>query len=156
MSERVAIEGVEVLRLATFPDRRGFFREICRTDDPFFAPGVAQFSHSLMHSGVVKAWHLHRLQTDWWYVGSGVVLLGLCDLREASSTYRAVDEILLGDHQAAVCVKIPPGVAHGCRALQGPASLFYLQDRAYDPDDVVKLPLDHPEIDFDWTVKADH
>jgi dTDP-4-dehydrorhamnose 3,5-epimerase len=151
-----AMAGVVVRPLSTFPDQRGFFREICRTADPFFAPGIAQFSHSLMYTGVIKAWHLHHLQTDWWYVGAGVVRLGLCDLRADSATHKATAEVLLGDHQASVCVRIPPGVAHGCRALQGPASLFYLQDREWDPDDVVKLPVDHPDIDFDWTVKVAH
>lgn len=148
------IPGVEIAELVTHRDQRGFFREIARTAQPLFAEGVAQFSHSLMYTGVIKAWHLHRKQIDWWYVAAGVVRLGLCDLRPDSPTYKATADVLLGDHQPARLVKVPVGVAHGCRCLQGPASLLYLQNNVYDPDDVEKLPLDHPDIHFDWSVKV--
>src|SRR5438093_12960383 len=63
-----AIEGVEIQLLETRTDERGFFRELLRAPDAFRAHDFGQLSHSLMHTGVVKAWHVHRQQTDWWYV----------------------------------------------------------------------------------------
>ena len=73
------IEGVAVHELVTHPDERGFFREIIRVTDPFFSEGFAQFSHSLMHAGVTKAWHLHEKQVDWWYVSCGLLKVALHD-----------------------------------------------------------------------------
>ena len=59
------IEGVVVKKLKTHADERGFFREIIRETDDFSSAGFGQFSHSLVYSGVVKAWHAHKIQSQW-------------------------------------------------------------------------------------------
>jgi len=144
------IEGVIIKELKTNADDRGFFRELIRVSDDFFAEGFGQWSHSLMFDGVIKAWHLHRIQTDCWYVVSGVLRVGLCDMRPDSQTYKTVIDLLMGDLQAAQVLKIPPGVAHGCKTIQGPVNLFYVTSHVYNPDDEIRLPYNDPEIDFDW------
>ena len=144
------IEGVIIKELKTNADDRGFFRELIRVSDGFFAEGFGQWSHSLMFDSVIKAWHLHRIQTDWWYVVSGVLRVGLCDMRPDSQTYKTVIDLLMGDLQAAQVLKIPPGVAHGCKTIQGPVNLFYVTSHVYNPDDEIRLPYSDPEIDFDW------
>jgi dTDP-4-dehydrorhamnose 3,5-epimerase len=144
------IEGVIAKDLKTHTDERGFFRELIRVTDDFFSQGFGQWSHSLMFDGVIKAWHLHRIQTDWWYVVSGVLRVGLCDMRAESPTYKTVMDFLMGDLQPAHVIMIPPGVAHGCKTVQGPVNLFYVTSHVYNPDDEVRLPYDDPEIDFNW------
>jgi len=144
------IDGVVIKELVTHTDRRGFFREIIRSTDDFFADGFGQWSHSLMFNGVTKAWHYHKIQTDWWYVCSGVLRVGLCDMREDSATYKETMDFLMGDVQAAQIVKIPPGVAHGCQTVQGPANLLYITSHVYNPDDELRIAYDSTEIDFDW------
>ena len=144
------IEGVAIKELKTYSDERGFFRELIRVTDEFFSEGFGQWSHSLMFDGVIKAWHLHRVQTDWWYVVSGVLRMGLCDMRDDSPTYKTVMDFLMGDLQPAHIIKIPPGLAHGCKTVQGPVNLFYVTSHVYDPEDEVRLPHNDPEIDFDW------
>lgn len=146
----MSIEGVRTKELVTHLDERGFFRElICVTDD-FFEEGFGQWSHSLMHQGVIKAWHIHRTQVDWWYVSGGVVKVGLHDRREDSPTFGQTQILMLGDHQPAQVVKIPPGIAHGCKVVQGPANLFYITSRTYDPDEEGRIAHDDPSIGFDW------
>ena len=144
------IEGVAFKDLVTHTDERGFFREIIRSTDDIFADGFGQWSHSVMFDGVIKAWHFHNAQTDWWYVVSGVLRVGLCDMRPASPTLKATMDFLMGDLQPPRVLRIPPGVAHGCKTVQGPVNLLYLTSRVYDPDDEIRLPYDDPEIDFDW------
>jgi dTDP-4-dehydrorhamnose 3,5-epimerase len=117
------IDGVTFKKLETHLDERGFFREIIRMKDDFFEEGFGQWSHSLMYPGVIKAWHIHKKQTDWWYVGTGVLKVVLYDKRPESSTYRQSMEIMLGDNQEVKVLKVPPGVAHGCKCLGGPANL---------------------------------
>lgn len=146
----VTIEGVALKELTTYTDERGFFREIIRVTDDFFGAGFGQWSHSLMFDGVIKAWHYHRVQTDWWYVSSGVLRVGLCDMRPDSPTYKAMMDFLMGDLQPVCVLKVPPGVAHGCKTVQGPVSLFYITSHVYDPSEDIRLPYDDPEIDFDW------
>ena len=144
------IDGVEIKELKTFYDDRGFFRELIRVTDDFFGQGFGQWSHSFMFDNVIKAWHYHKIQTDWWYVATGVMRVGLYDLREGSSTYKKTMDFLMGDHQSAKVVMIPPGVAHGCKTVQGPVNLFYITSHVYNTDDEIRIPYNEPEIDFDW------
>jgi len=144
------INGVVFKDVVTHPDERGFFRELIRSTDDFFAEGFGQWSHSLMFDGVIKAWHLHRVQTDWWYAGNGVLRVGLCDMRLESSTYKKIMDLLMGELQSVRVLKIPPGVAHGCKTVQGPVNLFYLTSHVYNPEDEIRLPYNDPSIEFDW------
>jgi dTDP-4-dehydrorhamnose 3,5-epimerase len=144
------IEGIVLKELETFNDDRGFFRELIRYTDDSFDAGFGQWSHSLMFDGVIKAWHFHRIQTDWWYIVSGVLRVGLCDLREESSTYKKTMDFLMGDMQPPRVLKIPPGIAHGCKTVQGPVHLFYLTSHVYNPEDEIRIPYNDHRIDFDW------
>ena len=144
------IEGVVLKELATHADDRGFFREVVRVTDPFFAEGFGQMSHSLVHLGVAKAWHIHQRQIDWWYVASGILKVALHDCRPDSSTYRETMEFALGDHQPARCIRIPQGVAHGYRCTVGPAHIIYVTSHEYDPADEGRIPHDDPAIGYDW------
>ena len=145
------ISGVILRDLVTHADERGFFREIIRVTDDFFAEGFGQWSHSLMYVGVAKAWHIHKVQVDWWYVGSGVLKVALHDTRPDSTTYRETMEFLMGDNQPARVLRIPPGVAHGCKCLSGPAHLFYITSGVYNPADEGRIPHDDAAIGYDWT-----
>ncbi|MBU0769509.1 MAG: dTDP-4-dehydrorhamnose 3,5-epimerase family protein, partial [Proteobacteria bacterium] len=47
-------------------------------------------------------------------------------------------------------LRIPPGVAHGCKCISGPANLFYITSDVYDPADEGRIPYDDPAIGYDW------
>jgi dTDP-4-dehydrorhamnose 3,5-epimerase len=144
------IEGVVIQDLVTHGDERGFFREIIRVTDDFFKEGFGQWSHSLMYQGVVKAWHVHQVQIDWWYVGVGVLKVALHDTRPDSFTYRETMEIMMGENQPSGLLRIPPGVAHGCKCISGPAHLFYITSKIYDPSDEGRISHHDPVIGYDW------
>src|SRR6476660_5350591 len=93
------IDGVFFKELVTHTDERGFFREVFRASDEFFSAGFGQLSHSLVYSGVVKAWHAHKIQTQWNYIISGLLKVVLYDRRLESSTKGQWMEILVGDYQ---------------------------------------------------------
>jgi len=118
------IEGVVSKNLDTHRDERGFFREIIRVKDDFFEEGFGQWSHSLMYPGVIKAWHIHQKQTDWWYVGTGVLKVVLYDNRSESSTYRQTMELMLGDNHDATVLKIPPGCGSWMQVPERPSQSF--------------------------------
>src|SRR5690348_6464807 len=100
--------------------------------------------------GVAKAWHIHKVQTDWWYVASGILKVALHDCRSESTTYRQTMEFLMGDHQPTRCLRIPPGVAHGYRCTVGPAHIIYVMSHVYDPADEGRIAHDDPTIGYDW------
>lgn len=144
------IDGVAFKDLVTHEDHRGYFREIIRVTDDFFAAGFGQLSHSLVHAGVVKAWHGHRKQTQWNYLVTGRIKVALHDTRPQSPTFRETMEFLTGDDVPSRTYVFPPGVAHGYRCLQGPMHIIYLTSGTYDLDDEVRLLPDDPDINYDW------
>jgi len=144
------IDGVMVKKLVSHPDERGFFTEFIRKTDEFFAEGFAQLSHSHMVDGVVKAWHVHKTQVDWWCVVTGTIKVALYDTREQSPTYKQTQEFIVGETGESIIVKIPPGVAHGLKVTQGPADLVYVTSKTYDPGEEGRIPYDDPGIGYDW------
>jgi dTDP-4-dehydrorhamnose 3,5-epimerase len=145
------IDGVMLKDLVRHPDERGFFEEMIRVTDTFFAEGFGQVSHSSMLPGVVKAWHIHTTQVDWWYVVRGTIKMALFDKREKSQTYQKLDEFTLGDSEGKnKIIKIPPGVAHGLKVTEGPADLVYITSGIYAKDEEGRIPHDDPTIGYDW------
>ena len=144
------IDGVETKELVTRTDERGFFREIIRGSDSIFPEGFGQWSHTMSYQGVIKAWHVHDNQTDWWYVASGTIKTALYDNRPGSPTHGELQELLMGDGQPPIVLKIPPGVAHGYRVLSGPAHVFYIVSHEYDGTDEGRIAHDDPKIGYDW------
>lgn len=153
----VSIVDVELKPLKTHKDGRGFFREIVRVSDPLFSSGeFGQWSHSKMQKNVVKAWHYHHIQTDWWYVPLGQVNTVLIDNRPESPTFGNKLSFLMGesdtygDDTLEVCVRIPPGVLHGCRVLSETAHLFYITSTTYDPNEEGRIAYNSPKVNHDW------
>ncbi len=144
------IDGVVIKELVTHADPRGFFREVIRSTDDFFAEGFGQWSHARNFQGVIKAWHVHRYQTDCWYCPIGNIKVALYDTRPDSPTQGQLMELYLGDNYPAVVVCIPPGVAHGYKVLSAEAHMLYITSRSYDPADEGRLPHDDPSIGYDW------
>jgi dTDP-4-dehydrorhamnose 3,5-epimerase len=156
-----AILGVEIKQLKTFADDRGFFREVLRCTDSVFEAGrFGQWSHSRMTKHVVKAWHYHHIQTDWWYVPIGQVETVLYDNREESPTYKTKlcfkmgDSRIYGPDTFEVCVRIPTGVLHGCRVLSDEAHLFYVTSETYNPQDEGRIPFNSESVPHDWGQEA--
>ena len=169
------IFGVELKKLTTYPDQRGFFREVIRFNDPIFSPPAsttnkkapapgpeqfAQWSHSRMARDTVKAWHFHHLQTDWWYVAIGTIEVALVDWREESPTFRRKIQFVLGGEAGsygtgssevlAAALKIPPGVLHGGKVTSDEAHLLYVTSMTYDPTDEGRIPFNSPAVDHSW------
>ena len=144
------INGLVKKELARNKDERGFFEEIIRVSDDFFREGFGQLSHSMMYPGVIKAWHIHKTQIDWWYVSRGTLKVAVYDNRTDSPTYKEIQEFLMGEHGENVVLKIPPGVALGCKSIGGTSELFYVTSKVYDPNEEGRIPHNDPGIGYDW------
>ena len=148
--QKAMINGVVLKDLITHADERGFFREIIRVTDDFFAAGFGQLSHSLVYPGIVKAWHAHREQTQWTYVTCGSLKVVLYDSRSESSTFRQRMEFLVGDTQTTCVYCFPPGVVHGYLCIRGPAHVIYVTSGVYDLEDEIRIPHNDATIGYDW------
>jgi dTDP-4-dehydrorhamnose 3,5-epimerase len=113
-----------------------------------------------MQRNVVKAWHYHHTQIDWWYIAIGQVEAVLFDAREESPTRGTKLIVRMGERDKfgadthEVCMKIPIGVLHGCKVLSDEAHLFYITSRTYNPDDEGRLPYDSAEVPHIWGPNA--
>lgn len=148
------IDGVEVKQLRTFADERGSLTEILRRDDPIFE-GFGQCYFSISYPGVIRGWHYHEKQTDYFTCVHGMIKVPLYDRREGSPTYGEINEFFIGDENRIV-VKIPPGVLHGFKNIgMTPCILINFPTEPYnreDPDEL-RIPYDDPSIPYSWDIK---
>lgn len=128
------IDGVQIVELKRFNDDGGAMTELGRIDGGIHQAlagfEVRQVNYSVVEPLAIKAFHLHQRQTDVWYVPpSDKLLLVLADVRTGSPTEGLVTRMVLGDGNSRL-VRIPPGVAHGCRNLRpaSPCAIIYFVD----------------------------
>jgi dTDP-4-dehydrorhamnose 3,5-epimerase len=162
------IESVMIKTLKKHVDQRGFFIEQLKRGDldddgrPFLPEQLfAQMSRSLAYARggnppeLIKAFHWHRRQWDYWDIVQGNARVVLVDLREDSPTAGQIQVVILGEH-APRLVAIPPFVAHGYQVLtlQDVVLNYYVSEPydAADPDEG-RIPWNDPRIGFDWTIE---
>jgi dTDP-4-dehydrorhamnose 3,5-epimerase len=147
------IDGVWIKDLTVHPDERGRLMEILRSDDDGFRK-FGQVYISTTYPGVVKAWHLHKVQEDNFCCVRGMVKLVLYDGREGSPTKGVVTEYFLGDHNRQL-VRVPAGVHHGWKCISPEESIVVnVPSEPYNrqaPDEY-RAPWDSPEIPYSWDV----
>lgn len=152
------IAGLEIETGSIYPDDRGFFTELFRVGgSPLtreLAPSATlQVSVAVSYPGAIKALHYHFQQTDYWAPILGMFQVLLWDLREGSRTHGVVNTLYVGVLRP-WRLKIPPGVGHGYKVLgKEPATLVYLTDRFYNPQDEGRLAYNHPFLNYDWELQ---
>ena len=147
------IDGVWVKRLSVIPDERGRLMEILRSDDEGFRK-FGQVYISTTYPGVVKAWHLHRVQDDNFCCVKGMVKLVLFDGRDDSPTRGTITEYFLGDHNP-LLVRVPAGVHHGWKCVSTEESIVVnVPSEPYkrESPDEYREPFDSPDIPYSWDI----
>jgi dTDP-4-dehydrorhamnose 3,5-epimerase len=147
------INGVKIKELRVIPDERGWLMEILRCDDELFTK-FGQVYLTTAYPGVVKAWHLHKKQTDNFTCIHGSMKVVLYDNRKESSTYKEINEFVLNVEHP-LLLSVPPFVYHGFKAL-GTETAYFLsvptEPYNYKKPDEYRLPPDTKEIPFDWVL----
>ncbi|MHB1576398.1 MAG: dTDP-4-dehydrorhamnose 3,5-epimerase family protein [Candidatus Dormibacteria bacterium] len=162
------IDQVMVKTLTLHFDQRGHFTEQLKRGDhddsgrPFLPEhGFAQMSRSLAYARggnppeLIKAFHWHRRQWDYWDMVAGDARIVLVDLRPDSPTRGRIQVVFSGERSPKV-VAIPPLVAHGYQAVSlRDILLCYYVTEPYRPDDPDegRIPWDDPRIGFDWRIE---
>lgn len=131
------LHSVEQIPLKTHADHRGY---LLKAIENSFLTGHAFGEIYFVQSvpGCVRANHYHLKTTEWFVPIKGLGLLELVDPE------RPEERITITlDYSAPVCVKIPPGVAHGIKALGETEMLMMaLANNAYDPADNDTFPFE--------------
>ena len=95
---------------------------------------AGQINYSVQYPGVIKAWHRHKHQTDFWLCLSGHLKVGVHrDANNANNTPGESWLAVIGEKRTGVVV-IPPTLWHGAATVgHMPAGLLYYVTHAYDP-----------------------
>ncbi|MBN1505088.1 MAG: dTDP-4-dehydrorhamnose 3,5-epimerase family protein [Candidatus Eisenbacteria bacterium] len=148
------IDGVKTKQLRVIPDERGYLMEMLRSDDPLFRK-FGQVYVSVAYPGVVKGWHYHKNQTDYFTIVKGMMKVVLYDLRKDSPTFGELNEFFMGELNPMLLV-IPPFVAHGMKAIgTEPGYLVNCTTEPYEyksPDEFRITP-HSGEIPYNWERK---
>jgi len=148
------IDGVKTKKLKVIPDERGRIMEILRADDEFFEK-FGQVYMTTTYPGVVKAWHMHKNQTDNVTCIQGMIKLALYDSREESPTHKEVNEFFLGTYSP-LLIQIPTGVFHGWMCVsEEEAVIINVPTEVYDYENPDEQRLDphHNDIPYVWKRK---
>jgi dTDP-4-dehydrorhamnose 3,5-epimerase len=162
------IHDVQVKTFVKHADQRGFFIEQLKRGDlddsgmPFLPDQpFAQMSRSLVYARggnppeLIKAFHWHKKQWDYWDIVVGNARVVLVDLRDDSPTSGVVQTVVLGENSPRM-VAIPPLVAHGYQVLGlVDVHLVYYVTQPYSPDDPDegRIAWNDPRIGFDWRIE---
>ncbi len=145
------IKDVKIKKLRIIPDERGMLMEILRSDDELFER-FGQVYVTTAYPDVVKAWHMHKKQTDNMTCIKGVMKVALYDARENSETFQEINEFFIGKDNP-MLLSIPPNVYHGFKAI-GTEEAFMINIPTvlfnYKEPDEYRLPPDTKDIPYDW------
>lgn len=153
---KTSISGLLVIERPTFPDERGFFREIFRFDDLEKVSGIkfniVQANHARSLPRVIRALHAEN-----WnklvYLLRGSVFSAVVDIRPDSSTFGKYATFKF-DEGSRKALFIPRGLANSiCVVENEPADYLYLVDAYYDGRDRRAVAWDDPDLNIKWPIE---
>jgi len=155
--KRLNLPDVILIEAKSFPDDRGYFKEIFKESN-FIEKGINvrfvqdNFSHS--SKGVLRGLHFQKnpkAQAKLVTALRGELFDVAVDIRKDSPTYgKWVSEILsVQNHKL---LYIPEGFAHGYCVLSDEADIFYKVNQEYSPEHDSGFIWNDPEINIKWPI----
>ncbi len=118
------------------------------TDEHFEKFGEVYFSTA--YPGVVKGWHEHKKQVQFYVVIEGMAKLALYDNRPKSKTYKEMMEICIGEDNYQL-VRIPTGVINGYKNI-GTKTLILANCATlpHEPDEMLRYEPHGDKVPYKW------
>ena len=128
-----------VHKLDKFVDARGWSLNDIYDVVPQTPGSNWQINYSILYPGIIKAWHRHQYQDDYFCVLEGNAQVGIFSEKlDEQGRLRGPEKYVIGEHNPAV-VHIRAGEWHGLTAVgDEPCGLLYLVTKKYnssDPDE---------------------
>ncbi|ADB86587.1 dTDP-4-dehydrorhamnose 3,5-epimerase [Saccharolobus islandicus] len=145
--------GIVLIKPKVFPDKRGFFLEVFKSEDFTKAeiPNIVQTNMSFSFKGVVRGLHYQitpKEQGKLVFVPKGKILDVAVDLRKSSPTFGKYVKVELNDENHYI-LWIPPGFAHGFQALEDSIVVYFLTHNEYSKSDERCVNYSY----VDWPIK---
>ena len=108
-----------------------------------------QINYSVTYPQVIKAWHRHKNQTDFWLCLHGHLKIGIFD-QVSNSAWQTVS----GEKNPGIVV-IAPKLWHGLATVgPEPAGLLYYVTQMYDPEAPDEERRDYDSVEgFTWEIQ---
>jgi dTDP-4-dehydrorhamnose 3,5-epimerase len=132
-----------VTSLNKFADSRGWSLNDIYAQIPLTSRQQVNFS--ILYPGIVKAWHRHKHQDDYFCVLTGMAQVGVY------SDENGAEKFFIGEHNPAV-IHIKAGEWHGLTAIgDKPVGLLYMVTKDYNPNEPDEERAGHLSfVDDEW------
>lgn len=152
-----ALEGVLEFNLDTFPDDRGFFREVIRLGQLDEKSGQVFATKQVNHSRSAKN-TLRGIHVAPWskiiYIPHGIVQSVIVDCRKDSPTFGKYKSVILGEENRS-CVFVPKGCGNSYLVLSEDADYLYLTDQEWAPNLEKGVAWNDPTLAIDWKLEGE-
>ena len=143
------IEEVMIIPLKKICDERGMIMHMLRSDAPHF-DRFGEIYFATAYPGVVKGWHEHTKQIQFYAVIQGMIKLVLYDNRPESATYQELMELFVGEDNYQLA-RIPQGVINGYKAIGSKISIVAnCATMPYEPDEMIRYNPHGDKVPYKW------
>ncbi len=148
------IDGVKVIPLKKICDDRGMIMHMLRKTDPHFEKfGEVYFSTA--YPGVIKGWHEHTKQVQFYAVVKGMIKLVMYDNRKKSPTYQELMELFIGEDNYQL-VRIPVGIINGYKNISSETVIVAnCATLPHDPNEMLRYDPHSDDVPYSWEKKVD-
>lgn len=154
--ENTIIEGLKLIHIPKFSDKRGDFIKVFNFD--FFKGNGLETNYkenyfSVSGKNVIRGMHFQippAAHSKLVYLSQGAILDVVLDIRKKSSTYGQYYIIKI-EKKKPIAMYIPVGCAHGFLSLSDNTIINYLQTSPYNPE--CDKGVKYDSFGLDWEVK---
>ena len=143
------IDGVKVIPLKRIPDERGMILHMLKcTDSHFDKFGEIYFSTA--YPGIIKAWHEHTKQVQFYAAIKGTIKLVLYDNRPKSPTKNELMELFIGDDNYQL-IRIPTGIINGYKNISSETVIVAnCATLPHDPQEMHRYDPHGNKVPYKW------
>jgi dTDP-4-dehydrorhamnose 3,5-epimerase len=141
---RATLQDVRLIDLLAHTDNRGWLAELLRCDSPHYAGFGQLYVVNNFQSIVVRAFHMHLAQDEFFFVTRGTIQFILVDERPESLTHGQLNCFVLTAERPQA-LYVPRGIQHGSMALSDGAQIIAVTNQPYrrESPDEIRFPADH-------------
>lgn len=143
------IDGVKVIPLKKICDERGMIMHMLRSNEPHFEK-FGEMYFSCAYPDVIKGWHDHTKQVQFYAAIQGMIKLVLYDNRPDSPTRKELMELFIGEDNYQL-VRIPTGVINGYKVIGTKTAIVAnCATMPHEPDEMLRYDPHGDKVPYKW------
>jgi dTDP-4-dehydrorhamnose 3,5-epimerase len=146
------IKDVKLVDLEPRIDDRGYLVEILRASDEHFTKFGQVYLVGDMTRNTIRAFHVHKVLWDWFFISHGSAKFALVDDRKDSPTYKEINTLVISERKPQLLV-VPPGVYHGWMSLEDDTQMVSTASEVYNRENPDEERIPYDSFGYEWSVK---